>query len=481
MPPQSVAMPSCIKQFVGVIDSVHDETSPDNIGERNMTAERRERVTSVVFVLDSDKMPLDMCHPAKARKLLREGRAAIYRKEPFTIILKQRVVDHPKRDYRLKIDYGSRHTGLAILKGEDVCWLGQLEHRTDIQKNLLQRRGYRKRRRKANLRYRKPRFSNRTRPEGWLPPSLQSCVNNIHTFVSRLMRLVPLGAISYENVKFDTQLLQNPDICGMQYQQGALAGYEVREYLLEKFQRKCVYCGLENVPMEVEHLTPRSRGGTNRIGNLAIACHACNQAKGNMTAEEFGFPELRKQARQSLKDAAIITATHWAVYRVLESFGFSLECGTGGRTKLNRVAFDLPKEHYYDAVCVGASTPGNLYVRTKSVQFIKAVGRGSHQRTNVNASGFPRGNFARQKRFFGFQTGDLVRAIIPKGKKTGVYVGVVACRKSGSFDIKTKAGRVQGLNHKYFTLIQRADGYKYFTERCCAIPSQHLKKGTSMA
>lgn len=481
MPPQSVAMPSCIKQFVGVIDSVHDTTSPDNIGERNMTAERRERVTPMVFVLDSDKTPLDMCHPARARKLLREGKAAIYRKAPFTIILKRKVAEPPKQDYRLKIDYGSRHTGLAILKGEDVCWLGQLEHRTDIQKNLLQRRGYRRRRRTANLRYRKPRFLNRARPEGWLPPSLRSRVDNIQTFVSRLTRLVPLGAISYENVKFDTQLLQNPDICGTQYQQGTLAGYEVREYLLEKFQRKCVYCGIDNVPLEVEHLTPRSRGGSNRVGNLAIACHACNQAKGNMTAEEFGFPEVRKQAEQPLKDAAVVTATRWAVYQVLESFGLSLECGTGGRTKLNRVAFDLPKEHYYDAVCIGASTPDSFHVRTNSVQFIKAVGRGSHQRTNVNASGFPRGYFAQQKRFYGFQTGDLVKAIIPKGKKAGVYVGTVACRKTGSFDIKTKAGRVQGLNHKYFTLIQRANGYQYFTERSCAISSPHLKKGASMA
>ena len=435
----------------------------------------------MVFVLDTDKTPLDMCHPARARKLLREGKAAIYRKEPFTIILKRKVEDPPQKEYRLKIDYGSRHTGLAILKGENVCWLGQLEHRTDIKKNLDQRRGYRRRRRSANLRYRKPRFLNRTRPEGWLPPSLQSRVNNIQTLVSRLTKLVPLGVISYENVKFDTQLLQNPDICGTQYQQGTLAGYEVREYLLEKFQRRCVYCGVDNVPLEVEHLTPRSRGGSNRVGNLAIACHKCNQEKGNQTAEEFGFPEVRKQAQASLKDAAVVTATRWAVYRMLESFGLPVECGTGGRTKLNRVSFDLPKEHYYDAVCVGVSTPDALHIRTNMVQVIKAVGRGSHQRTNVNASGFPRGYFAQQKRFYGFQTGDLVKAVIPKGKKAGVYLGSVACRRTGSFDIKTKAGRVQGLNHKYFTLIQRANGYQYFTERIPAISSPHLKKGASMA
>ena len=435
----------------------------------------------MVFVLDANKTPLDMCHPAKARKLLREGKAAVYRKAPFTIILKRTVEDPPKDDYRLKIDYGSRHTGLAVLKGKDVCWLGQLEHRTDIKKNLLQRSDYRRRRRSSNLRYRKPRFDNRARPDGWLPPSLQSRVDNIQTFVSRLKRVLPLGFISYENVKFDTQLLQNPDICGAEYQQGTLAGYEIREYLLEKFQRRCAYCGAENVPLEIEHMTPKSRGGSNRISNLALACHPCNDDKGRLTAEEYGHPEVRKRASKPLKDAAVVTATRWAVFRVLQEFNVPVECGTGGRTKMNRVGFNLPKAHYYDAVCIGASTPDELNMRTGTVQYIKAVGRGSHQRTNVNASGFPRGYLARQKQFFGFQTGDIVKAVVPKGKKAGVYVGSVACRKTGSFDIKMKSGRVQGINHKCFTLIQRADGYQYYTERRIATSSPHLKKGASVA
>ena len=159
----------------------------------------------MVFVIDASKKPLDMCHPAKARKLLRDGKAKIYRKEPFTIIL-TKIVDKPAENkYRLKIDYGSRYTGLAILKDAKVCWLGQLEHRTNIKELLDKRRDYRKRRRNANLRYRKPRFKYRTKPKGWLPPSLMSRVDNIRTFITRLIRMLSLGAISYENVKFDTQ------------------------------------------------------------------------------------------------------------------------------------------------------------------------------------------------------------------------------------------------------------------------------------
>ena len=435
----------------------------------------------MIFVLDANKQPLDMCHPAKARKLLKEGKAAIYRKEPFTIILKKSVGQPPEKSYRVKIDYGSKHTGIALLKDKNVCWLAQLEHRTDIKGNLDGRRSYRKRRRSVNLRYRKPRFNNRRRKEGWLPPSLESRVNNIYTIIKRLSKFVPLGYISYENVKFDTQLLQNPDICGIEYQQGELAGYEIREHLLEKFNRTCVYCGAKDVRFEIEHIVPKSRGGSNRISNLAIACHDCNKAKGRRTAEEFGHPEVHNLAKKPLKDAAVVTATRWKVLHTLETFGIPVECGTGGETKYNRISLGLPKEHYYDAVCVGKSTPEELYFATNTVHFIKATGRGSHQRTNVNASGFPRGYLTRQKQFFGFQTGDMVKVVVSTGKKAGTYYGTVACRKSGSFDVKTRKERIQGINHKHFSLIQRADGYKYYKERRTATSSPWLKRGASVA
>lgn len=427
----------------------------------------------MVFVIDASKKPLDMCHPAKARKLLRDGKAKIYRKEPFTIIL-TKIVDKPAENkYRLKIDYGSRYTGLAILKDAKVCWLGQLEHRTNIKELLDKRRGYRKRRRNANLRYRKHRFKYRTKPKGWLPPSLMSRVDNIRTFITRLIRMLPLGAISYENVKFDTQKMMNPDIHGIEYQQGTLKGYEIREYLSEKFNHKCCYCEIgqgQGRKFEVEHIIPVSRGGTNRISNLAWSCHVCNQEKGSMTAEEYGHPEVQAQAKKPLKDATLVTATRWKVYDLLKSFNLPVECGTGGLTCYNRTQRNIPKEHYFDACCVGKSTPKVLYFCTNIVHIITAIGRGKHCRTNVNASGFPRGYLARQKIFFGFQTGDIVKAVVTRGKKIGTYFGKVLCRKTGSFDIRTKAGRVQGISHKYFRLIQHSDGYLY-DRKVCHIPT----------
>ena len=278
-------------------DRVRYITSLDNIGERIFTAKRRGRIEiQMVFVIDKNKKPLDMCHPAKARKLLKSGKAAIYRKYPFTIILK-REAENEVNGYRIKIDYGSRHTGISILKGTMVMWLATLHHRTNIKQKLDERRGYRRRRRYANLRYRKPRFNNRKRAEGWIPPSLQSRVDNIESWLKRLASVCPVSSVSYENVKFDTQLMQDELIHGIEYQQGELYGYEVREYLLEKFGRKCAYCGKTDIPLEIEHIIPKSRGGTNRISNLTIACHDCNEAKGSQTAEEFGYPEVQALAK----------------------------------------------------------------------------------------------------------------------------------------------------------------------------------------
>ena len=266
--------------------------------------------------------------------------------------------------------------------------------------------------------------------------------------------------------------MMNPDIHGIEYQQGTLEGYEIREYLSEKFNHKCCYCEIgqgQGRKFEVEHIIPVSRGGTNRISNLAWSCHVCNQEKGSMTAEEYGHPEVQAQAKKPLKDATLVTATRWKVYDLLKSFNLPVECGTGGLTCYNRTQRNIPKEHYFDACCVGKSTPKVLYFCTNIVHIITAIGRGKHCRTNVDASGFPKGYLARQKRFFGFQTGDNVKAVVTRGKKIGTYFGKVSCRKTGSFDIRTNAGRVQGISHKYFRLIQHSDGYLY-DRKVCRVP-----------
>ena len=152
-----------------------------------------------------------------------------------------------------------------------------------------------------------------------------------------------------EVVKFDMHLMQHPQIEGVQYQQGELAGYEVREYLLEKWGRTCAYCGATDVPLEVEHIVCRARGGTHRISNLALACKPCNEAKGTHLIEEFlldrpdVLTKILAQAKAPLTDAAAVNATRWALYERLQLLELPLEVGTGGRTKWNRTTRGLPK------------------------------------------------------------------------------------------------------------------------------------------
>ncbi|WP_292488065.1 RNA-guided endonuclease IscB [Methanohalobium sp.] len=421
----------------------------------------------MVFVLNRNKKPLTPCHPAKARILLKAGKATIHKKYPFTIRLKELKSDDVKYDFTPKIDYGSRYTGLTILKNNrDVVWLAQINHRADIKKKLDDRRNFRRRRRSQNLRYRKPRFDNRKKTKGWLPPSLQSRVDNIQSWIRKLMKLIPISSITYENIKFDTQLMETPEIEGVEYQQGTLQGYEVREYLLEKFQRTCVYCGRQDVQLEVEHIVPRSRGGSNRVSNLTIACHDCNQNKGNMTADEYGYPRVHEKAKKPLKDTTIVNSTRWRVFEVLKDTKLPVECGTGALTKMNRIKLNLPKDHHFDACCVGKSTLDELKFKTNSVLHIHAKGRGSYKRCKLDKYGFPRKPAPRIKYIFSFQSGDIIKAVVPKGKYKGIWKGAVACRSSGSFDIKNGAKRIaQGINHKYLELVQRFDGYTYQLDR----------------
>ena len=218
-----------------------------------------------VFVLDKNRQPLDPCHPARARKLLKAGRAAVFGRQPFTIILKDREVSnsgiHP---HRVKFDPGSRTTGVALLNEDTgtLVWGAEIEHRgSAIHLRMTARASLRRTRRNRKMRYRAPRFLNRhpapcvvcgknarhghktcrlhtrIRPEApaalrRLPPSLESRVANVETWAKRLIRLAPVAAISMELVRFDLQKVENPEIQGVEYQQGEIAGYEVKEYLL---------------------------------------------------------------------------------------------------------------------------------------------------------------------------------------------------------------------------------------------------------
>ncbi|WP_025140929.1 RNA-guided endonuclease IscB [Achromobacter sp. DH1f] len=434
-----------------------------------------------VFVLDYSGKPLMPCSEKRARKLLAACRARVHRLVPFVI----RLVAHRAgtcnfQPLRIKLDPGSRATGLAlvrdvetvdaatgcILRGAAVLTLMELVHRGRQISEVLTARRNTRRRRRGNLRYRAPRFRNRTRRAGWLAPSLQHRVDTTLAWVIRVRRWAPVTAISSELVRFDLQALENPEISGIEYQQGTLSGYEVREYLLEKWDRKCAYCDATGVPLQIEHLHARARGGSNRIANLALACGPCNQKKAALPLEAFlakdpgRMARIQAQAKRPLKDGAAVNATRWALANGLTVTGLPVELSSGGRTKYNRSQLGVPKTHALDAACVGSVDAIKAW-RRPTLQ-VKCTGRGSYQRTRLDKYGFPRGYLMRCKAVRGFQTGDLVRADVPaSSKKAGRYVGRVAVRASGSFNIQTGSEVVQGISHKHCRIVQRSDGYGY--------------------
>jgi 5-methylcytosine-specific restriction endonuclease McrA len=417
------------------------------------------------FVLDTSRNPLTPCKPGVARSLLKAGKAAVFRRYPFTIILKKEVDAHPE-PIELKLDPGSKVTGIALKQGNQIIFGAELQHRgQQIKDALLSRRQLRRGRRNRKTRYRKARFLNRTRPDGWLAPSLQHRVLTMLTWVHKFMRLAPITSITQELVRFDLQLMQNPEISGVHYQQGELQGYEVREYLLEKWHRKCAYCSVKNVPFEVEHIQPKSKGGSDRVSNLALACHTCNQRKGNQDVRDFlaGKPDLLnrilRQAKSPLKDAAAVNSTRWALFQALKETRLPVTTGTGGQTKFNRTRLDLPKAHWLDAACVGQVE--SLEVLTSKPLLIAAKGHGTRQMCGTDKFGFPTRHRSRVQIHKGFQTGDIVTATVTAGKKIGSYMGRVLCRASGSFDIATQSGRVTGISHKHCKPIHRKDGYAY--------------------
>jgi 5-methylcytosine-specific restriction endonuclease McrA len=424
-----------------------------------------------VFVLDHNKQPLMPCHPARARKLLKNGKAAVYRRYPFTIIMKYRV-GGDLQPIEIKFDPGSRTTGIALVghfdRGPEVIWAGNLNHRGhQIKRNLDSRRAVRRSRRNRKTRYRPARFNNRQRPKSWLPPSLRSRVLNLKNWMLKLARLAPLTQIAVETVRFDTQKIQNPEISGVEYQQGELAGYELREYLLEKWSRECAYCGAKNVPLEIEHIIARSKGGSDRVSNLTLACIPCNIDKGSKDIKEFlkrkpkRLKKIQAQSKAPLKDAAAVNATRYATGNVLKNFGLPITFSSGGRTKFNRIKLGYSKDHWIDAACVGESGAQVVIPPAITALIITAKGRGSRQKCSMNQYGFPRTGPKKQKRIKGFQTGDIVKAIVTKGKKIGVYVGRVVVRAKGSFDIGSGEEKVGGISYKYCHLLQRSDGYEY--------------------
>jgi 5-methylcytosine-specific restriction endonuclease McrA len=386
-------------------------------------------MTNHVFVLDTKRKPLTPCKPSMARKLLNAGKAAMYCRYPFTIILKKEVEATPE-PITLKLDPGSKVTGFALVQGNQVIFGAELSHR----------------------------------PKGWLAPSLGHRVATTMTWVHKFIKLAPIGSIVQELVRFDLQQLEHPEISGMEYQQGTLQGYEVREYLLNKWERKCAYCAGENLPLQVEHIRPLAHGGSNRISNLSLACQKCNLKKGTKAIEEFLAPKpdvlkrVLAEAKRPLKDAAAVNSTRWALFSRLKATGLPVVTGSGGLTKFNRTRLGLPKTHWLDAASVGEVD--SLEVLTIQPLLITAKGWGCRQMVQNDKYGFPRQGYKAKQKVKGWNTGDIVSVI--SGKFAGLNgKRLKTVRFKGCFDIRLAPEKVISVNRKDLRPVHRQDGYDY--------------------
>ena len=422
----------------------------------------------MVFVLDRSKKPLDMISHAKARILLKNRLAVVHKVYPFTIRLKDNSAVSKDRSYTVKVDPGSRTTGVAIVDDKNsVVMLAEIEHRGHIiKKNLDDRRAVRNSRRQRHARYRPARFLNRTKPKGWLAPSVKSRADNVINLIVKYKKLLNITKVMIENVSFDVaQMTADSNLIGTAYQQGPLYQQKLRSFIFSRSNNKCVYCGAKAT--EIDHIIPRANGGTDSTYNLVASCRACNQMKSNKTLKEFGklvgknYSHLKP--KKLPKDAAIIQSARNYMIKEVTKIVPDTTTHPSWLTKYNREQLVLPKEHYYDALSVG-NIQDYKFLTDKILQ-ISAKGRGSRQMCCMNKYGFPRTASKGSKSVKGFQTGDIVKAVVTKGLKVGEYLGRVAVRSNGGFDIKTKTKTIEGIGYKCCRLIQRGDGYSYNYKR----------------
>ncbi len=424
------------------------------------------------LVVSKTNKPLMPCHPARARELLKKGKAVVLRRYPFTIKLTNRSEGNVQ-SIDLKIDPGSKTTGIALvtytkLSGLKVLLGINLIHRGHQISQLLTRRAMsRSSRRQRKTRYRKARFLNRTKPKGWFPPSIRSRLDNILQWVYRLFKWSPVSAIAYEHVKFNPAMHLKHALNNVTFKDRSIEAYEVKEYLLTKYNYKCVYCDAKDVIFEQDHVVPKSRGGSNRISNLVLACVKCNQAKSNKSLDEFvkdpkRLHRIKSQLLVPLKDMAAVNATRNALGGLLLKIGCPVIVGTGGQTKFARVSNNLPKDHWIDAACV-AINGAKITVSSKLKPLtITKQRRNNRQMTLMNKYGFPRTKAkGSSKKIFGFMTGDIVKANVSSGKYKGIHLGKVAVRLSGYFDIKKENSPLITTNKLNCKLIHHFDGYSY--------------------
>lgn len=365
---------------------------------------------------------------AKVRILLKNGKAKVVKRCPFTIQLTYETTNYTQ-EVTLSVDSGSKHIGLSATTKDKVLFESDVELRNDITDKLSTRRELRRSRRHRKTRYRKPRFSNRKRKDGWLAPSVQNKVDTHLTVIRRVHEILPVSKIIVEVASFDIQKIKNPAISSIEYQQGEQIGFwNVREYVLCRDGHECQCCHGKSKDriLNVHHIESRKTGG-NAPNNLITLCETCHKGyhRGTVT-----LPKTIRRG-MSFRDAAFMGIMRWALYDRLREIYPNVSLTYGYITKNTRIRHGLPKEHCIDARCIsgnpGAVSDGTVYFQRK----VRCHNRQIHK------ANFVRGG--RRKRnqtpyeVIGFRLFDKVRW---KGRECFVF----ARRATGRLDLRLLDG-----------------------------------------
>lgn len=312
----------------------------------------------MVYVISNrDTVLIPTQRHGKVRRLLRDGKAVVVRREPFTIRLLHDTTEFTQ-PITLGVDAGTGHVGLSATTDKKELFSAEATLRRDIQNLLATRRESRRTRRNRKTRYRAPRFDNRRRAEGWLAPSVEQSVQSHIALIRKVHSILPVTKTVIEVAQFDTQRLKNPDIQGEQYQQGEQLGFwNVREYVLFRDGHTCQHCKgkSKDKVLNVHHIESRKTGG-NAPNNLITLCETCHRKY------HSGEIELKFKRGTSLRDAALMSIMRWTVYnRAKEEFG-NVRMTHGYITKNTRIRCGLEKSHAVDARCISghpAATPSD--------------------------------------------------------------------------------------------------------------------------
>lgn len=291
----------------------------------------------------------------KVRRLLRDGKARVVAKEPFTIQLLYETKSKNTQQIRVYFDTGSKYQGFVLISNNKVISKGTIELRDGIPEFIGQRRRYRRSRRHRKKRYRPPRFDNRRREKGWLPPSIESKYQHIMRWIDKLTGYLPDYQLIVEVAKFDIQAMDNSGIEGEGYQRGDLYGYEnTQQYIIHREKGKCQLCGesKDDDTWNLHHRKAKKDGGSDRAKNIALLHNSCHKKFHNENLSDSDLTSLENKS-QRFKDATFMNIIKNRLWRELRAYyGKQVHFTYGFITNINRRMLSLKKEHYNDALAM---------------------------------------------------------------------------------------------------------------------------------